>query len=71
MRDRLSHSPTLAHPITVQPSVGAHGSCWRRQATSVVSRDPHHSPAANAPGDGPSNEQNPRGDGRSPHQDQI
>lgn len=68
MRERASPSPAPARPITVQPSVGAHGSCWRRQATSVVSRDTHHSPAANAPGDGP--QRDPGGDGRSPHQDQ-
>lgn len=70
MRDRPSHSPAPARPITVQPAVGSHGSCWRRQAKSVVSRDPHHSSAADAPGDGLSTNQDPRGDGRSPHQDQ-
>ena len=71
MRERSSQSPAIARPIIVQPSVGAHGSCWRRQAMSVVSRDPKPSPAAEPPGDGPQTIQDSRGDGRSPHQDQI
>ena len=67
MRERSSHSPAHPRSITVQPSVGAHGSCWRRQARNVVSRDPQPSSAADPSGDGHSTIDDSRGDGRSPH----
>ena len=73
MRERSPHTPARPGSITVQPSVGAHGSCWRRQAKNVVSRDPQPSTAADPSGDGPTTIEDPCtpeapcGDGRSPH----
>jgi hypothetical protein len=70
MRERSSPTPAHVRPTVIQPAVGAHGSCWRRQATSVVSRDATPLTAADLSGDGPSTTTDPRGDGRSPQQDQ-
>lgn len=83
MRVRSSSSP--AHDrLVIQPSVAAHGSCWRRQARSVVTDTSIPSTGA-ADRDGtvsgtealtdtstePGTEPGtePCGDGRSPHLD--
>lgn len=84
---RARPSSSSAHDrLVIQPSVAADGSCWRRQARSVVAGTPIPSTAAadrdgtvsgtgspTAPGTEPGTEHStePCGDGRSPHQDKT